>query len=596
MGEEFKILAEHFADKDNIDVIIKGDEAKTDANSKTIYLPEDVPDEMFGVTLATLLHESHHIKLSKGLPAATPENKASAYFHLLNALEDIRIDTKVIDKYPNAKGLYSELLKYIDKKYGAEYAKLPKEARIVRESILRSYGHNNVFDEHKDKTPEVQDFFTRNGTKIDNLINRVKMCRNVQQLDPLVDEFGKLVFEDDEKEFEKLKQQADQQSGGAMSDYSQASSEYSNAAGEYQKAAQAEQTINKQGNAAINDAKYWAEIAKAHLKRSTAADKAKAEDAEKNKENAIKQAENAKQRLDQLKNNTDVKSLGQKFTDASRKLREAQQKADAVKAQIKAMAAQKSIAMGKKLTGMDKFAISFGNIDKEDFKTEFKINQTLEERLLEYLKNKQERRVVLDDGKIVTNKLPTFYDALSLFEQKPDDLQKKTRIFFVVDRSGSMSYGGKYATVLTALNNICTVVDRGVSQYGMDIEYSIYGFDTQTQLVKDFEKQAFDPVAAAAGLSPRGGTDPIDTLKTIEGVYCDQPNTKEIVFFLTDGDMGHDAYEYIKQQMGGKKKWVFLGVDITDGNAESKRLFGNYNIRHSKEIQKVLTKAIEDTL
>lgn len=617
MAEEFKILAEHFADKDNIRIVLKGTEAKSDPTKNTIYLPEDVPEEMFGVTLATLLHEAARLKHTTGLVSGHSESPET---YVMNLLEDIRIDIKNIDKYPNAKGLYADLLEYYETKYGEEFKKLPKEVKILREVALKSYGHNALFDKFRDPNPEVADFVKANAKEIDEIIGLTKKCKKTPELVPVARRLMRLVFSADMSEMEKQFQEAQQAAEEAAQQDQEAAGKAAAANKELSEKGRDVKTKMNEADAADNEAEYNERQAQSNEAEAGAYEKAAEERKQRGQANdahaykiaadnrrlqAKQQREDAQHRRKLAAEKRAVaaqQAQAQGIGDLQKQAQEAYERLSKTTAEARAFQQKAKILelscnkeRLEKIKGLQKIAIGFGNIDKNDFivKT-VKISQTLEERLLEFLKNKQERSVICDDGKIVPIKLPTFYNPDTLFEQKPDDNQKRTRIFFLVDRSGSMN-GAKYTHCTEALINICDVIEKGISYHGMDLEYAIYGFDDSVYLVKDFE-QAYNQKQIAAGLSPNGGTDPTETIKTIENVICDSTRTKEFVFFITDGDMPVYAYEFVRQQLGGKKKWVFIGMDINTNSPDSKALFGNYNIRTPQDIQKVLTRAIEDTI
>lgn len=515
MIDTFKILAEHFSDDTGVKLTVSGTEAKADIVNKEIFLPENISMEMFDVTLATLLHESYHIKHTKGLRKSVDCSSVEGL--VLNVLEDIRIDAKILKKYPNGPNLYKNLIEYIDDKNSA-LGVLPKEVRILRRIILESY-NNPIFDKHIDKSPEVQQFFDDNKEFIDKLKRESIKARKTSDLVEPARELRDRVFgKDRPKEQKELE------------------------------------------------------------------DKIKELDKE-DKENTYKRQALAgkittqEEMVEQKKLQEESRYIYTKRRNEEYKLRKIQEKI-----------ASKEL---EKLKDLEKVSISLENLDKKDlFKV--KIAQiSIEEDLLEFLKNNQERRLQTDDGKINAAKLPTYFEPTGLFEQRPADKQEKTRIFFLVDSSGSMD-GLKYFNAQEALNSISQVIEKGINEYSMDLEYAIYGFNYDTVLVKDFDTP-FDKESVATELRPDGGTMPLKTIKHIENIYPEKNNTREIVFFLTDGEL-QEGYDTIKNELpASKKKWVFIGIDSVQ-DKDAKEIFGKYNITDSSQIKEILAEAIKDNL
>ena len=96
------LLAAALSDQRNIKVEIGGDRAFTD--NRTIYLPAlslDADDALLGVARGFLDHESAHVLFSEfgalNNAQLTPLEK-----FLANAIEDVRIESLMADRYPGA--------------------------------------------------------------------------------------------------------------------------------------------------------------------------------------------------------------------------------------------------------------------------------------------------------------------------------------------------------------------------------------------------------------------------------------------------------------------------------------------------------------
>lgn len=524
MDDSFKILAEHFSQDTGIEIIVTGDQSRIDLANKKIYLPENISIDMFDEVIATLLHESYHLKHTKGLKPVEQCNSPVGI--IANILEDIRIDNKILKKYPNGSNLYLKLLKYLESKK-PENTKLTREESILKRLVLESYG-GDIFDGLKDNSTEVESFFKENDIYIKDLLKNIRIAKKTIEVSPFAKDLYKKLFnrnDDEEEKQEEQKKDLEKQ-------LSNASDETDNSLREYRESVQ-----NGEGKPARKD-KFL-----------------KARDLQDQQRNVQKKLHellrNSAQRQ-QVKDKEDFKKLG----------------------------------------NMNNSGFSLKNLDNKDLTAVKKRHLTIEEELLDFIKNTQERRISTDDGKINANRLPMFFDCVNLFEQKPVDEQAKTRVFFMVDRSGSMQSYDKYIHAVESVSAIAKILELGIENYGLDLEYSVYGFDCETSLIKDFD-QTFDPVLLERGLEPRGGTDPLSTIKLIEDIFPDKINTKEIVFFITDGDFDYPSYQHVKTKLTGKKKWIFIGIDINK-NKNSEELFGKYNITDPSKIKEILSKAIRE--
>lgn len=557
MAEAFKILAEHFSGKEGLRIEIKGDIAKSSPEEKLITLPENIPQSMFGVTLATLLHESGIIKNS-GL-ITTQFDKSSN--PIVAVLEGIKADALAFGKYPNAPSLYGELIEYLNDKI--DTTGFNRGLKILKDIVLESYGNEEIFSKLRDNSPEVRDFMATNSAYIKTFLTKVKAVRKYAEMVALANELFEKLFE---KEF---KEQAQKQEAKNDS-LDQPNEELEEATKELREKIKEVSELNeaykKNYSKRCDDANGG--------KLGPMGDILKAEGSE------ILDAMNVKK-------------------EEYRQVQETHAKIDRKVRNLRGELAQEQRAfkneLAKKITFINDLLPSFDNLDKKDFAYNNQLSFTIEQELLNFLKNLQERQTFLDDGKISPGKLPTYFDGSNLFEQKPQDKLDKTRIYFIVDKSGSMDDGNRYRCACEALNKICQVLEKGI-ETGYDLEYAIYGFNNKAQLIKNFEEK-YSNAEVAHCLKPFGSTYPVDTIATIESLWPDNPRTKEFVFFLTDGGFDNDTdYDYVKTRLNGRKKWIFIGIGIDTREAKPKELFGEYNITDSKDIEKVLVRAMENSL
>ncbi len=101
-----------------------------------LHLPKEIANENALSALALLMHEAAHIKHSKNIPIKNIAPLQSD-FHILNAIEDIRIDLKNFRLLPNVIGFYEELVK---KHMDLTKAQAPKAVLRLCAGILWAEG------------------------------------------------------------------------------------------------------------------------------------------------------------------------------------------------------------------------------------------------------------------------------------------------------------------------------------------------------------------------------------------------------------------------------------------------------------------------
>lgn len=611
--DNYRILAEHFGRNGKVRVIVTGTEAKTDGT--TIYLPENVPDAIQGVLLATLMHESYHIRLTS-FDVAAAINKGSEHrAHILNVLEDVRIDTLVHADWPNASNLYWDLMDYYMQKHGAEFNKLPWQVRVCRNFIIKSYNRQS-FARHLHRDAEVHEFETANAAKLASICNQAKAAPDTKTLGPLVDELLALLFPADEKaeqdRQDNVKRIREQGTGVR-------------AARDAQKDAQGkakaihDQAVKDENEAHEAEREEVRERAQAKGKRD-AAKEAKAKGKAKEAEDMDDEADELDEKADAAKEKAGkakarradaqkkLDELGKEFQDQKKAGDKAQKDVDDANAALQAARAANAEREAKGLTGLDGIGIGFDKVRGEDLVVKEIMPENVEEEVREFLRAREERKVHAPEGRIDPARLPTYFNPETLFARDMNDATYKTRIHFLVDISGSMGsplsgdLGNgetrirKSEAATQAVLDVARAVEQGINCDGLDVEFGIFGFDEAAHEVKGFEA-AMDEKAIRAGLAPRGGTDPLEVLRNVEEKHRpDCIRTKQIVFFITDGQFGGDAYDYLERETSGHIQWVFLGVDVSDDDSRAHDLFGKFNISKAGDLKRALGKALVERM
>ena len=102
----FDIIAKYISSECGIRVVITPDVGgpQMSIDEKTIYLPEKIKEENALSALASLIHEAAHMKYTVEIPKSVTSNDTE--HHILNAIEDVRIDKKCFYILDNIRAFY----------------------------------------------------------------------------------------------------------------------------------------------------------------------------------------------------------------------------------------------------------------------------------------------------------------------------------------------------------------------------------------------------------------------------------------------------------------------------------------------------------
>jgi hypothetical protein len=110
----FETLSKWISKEQKVKIVFDTDgSARADIKNDTLHLPKDIANENAHAAIALMMHESAHIAHSKKIPfKEVAPTKTS--FHILNAIEDIRIDRINFNVLPNIKEFYYPLVDKVD--------------------------------------------------------------------------------------------------------------------------------------------------------------------------------------------------------------------------------------------------------------------------------------------------------------------------------------------------------------------------------------------------------------------------------------------------------------------------------------------------
>jgi len=161
-------------DKVNKDIqIVFQEGANPRTNGRTVYLPTGMNEERLWVLLGALLHECFHIRFTEmgSLPSDFKEN--NSLFHVLNALEDMRINWKSMKLFPKTKLFFHALYLFIAQSKKSDLLEEPMCFQIIK-TLLFS---NDDFPVYSDKAVEL--------IKLHNLNRFQEIARNADSVTDL---------------------------------------------------------------------------------------------------------------------------------------------------------------------------------------------------------------------------------------------------------------------------------------------------------------------------------------------------------------------------------------------------------------------------
>ena len=105
----FEVLAKFISEKNNVSIVFDTEGgAHADMKTNTLHLPKEIANKHAYTAISLMMHESGHIKHSQIIPIKEI-CKTKGDFHILNAIEDVRVDRKNFSVLPNIIEFYREL-------------------------------------------------------------------------------------------------------------------------------------------------------------------------------------------------------------------------------------------------------------------------------------------------------------------------------------------------------------------------------------------------------------------------------------------------------------------------------------------------------
>lgn len=240
------------------------------------------------------------------------------------------------------------------------------------------------------------------------------------------------------------------------------------------------------------------------------------------------------------------------------------------------------------------------------------MNEQAKSRIKETLKKSME--VFIDEGMMLnTDNLTAIMtgDVDELFHDTKSEKKTRTKLYFLMDVSGSMSTAmpmfkingmednekeksrskepARIDTAISAFKAIAEVMEEVKSVHGVDLEYDNYLFGDDCVKIKSMADIRDHDVG--------GGTELIEACKKVlSDVQKDDPANKRIVVILTDGEVGDhelNRVEKLIQTEAQDIRIVLVGI----GNAEQSnpKLF-RHNIISPEHAEAKIIESFEEAL
>jgi len=631
--DELLIITKHLSKSFDVGIKIL-DGACPCTDGKTIIIPAELNKTMAYELLATLLHETHHIRYTD-MYSYRRYDMNEVERDILNHLEDIRIDYKAIQEYPQAVELYELLYSYIFTK-NADKVK----AETIPQQALK---HMHILAKGLDKLV----YSDQAMAMIDelNLTRYIDKAKNASNTSQLVDDAKTLARE--LFDIMKKQKQPPQPSGGSgagegqksdsnegtpKSDEGQAPSGQGTeqpAEGKYNIADYKKQLDEAKSQQTVDKGKYdeaKSETNEARDEFVKDMDKVKAEERrqrtnltnakrynrkadytddlqEQNK--ALNNADRAQARADliaealpemlEARDNTeDVYNSKKAESDRTYdKANKARSKAESLEHNgedsIDALVGVSSVGMG-----------GFEAVDSDDWKVHSDLNiealpEALDDIIRDFFISQRECKVISENGRRFSRRnLPRlFTDCQDLYSMRHQEV-KKTRVVFLVDKSSSMR-GRKERRVLEAMGSLVTSLDRVKEQDNIDVDTAVYSFNRRAYMLKDFDTSlSTTEIVDAYGVA-EGGTSIVEAMdKATEYLQSQADDSDDIIILMTDGEVNSQELRQLRNSSTSDIKTLFIGIEVW--HQAAKDIFGEYNITSDSNIVQLLSRALMESV
>jgi len=539
-SRSFITMAKHFTEDMGVNVVFKN-HTKPRVKNKTIYLPKDFRISSLNSMLTALLHEAYHIRYTKGNYGYL----SSDIFSCLNLLEDMRIENKIFAKYPRVNGLFKLIVQSIVDNVKEECIS-PEHSRLLHFMLDYQKYNDFFFDEEAIK------FWKKYKREMKQIESKIDNAESTGELVLTAEKLAKLISTQLPEQKEKSQE---------------------NSSGE----------LNKSQNSRKNKSS------------KDSSDKDDNNDDDKDRENEERSddqetdQEGQEDDEDEDEENEDNDIENENIINSS--------------------AEQEQEYLGEEefIAILEKGIRSLSTDDIEIKEKEPPLLQIktvdLGEELFNLLKMTQNREISFEEGKIVPQNLPYYYDPDKIFLEDIIILEPKSNISFIIDCSGSMTDyiqtderdQRKYLIAISSLLSILDTIYKFEKDRGF-IKFNVFAFNTKYYYLKAFNRR-YNKEEIQDNYLKRvdGDTCPIPALEKALKEF--PPDGKKIIFLITDGLMGDGAYKWIEKNI--PRDIIMIYIWITDNTSsipeKFKQSFPHY-VTQIEDLENVLREQIKNIL
>ncbi len=557
--ENLKIITKHFSRDSKANVVYQ-ENACPSTDGRNITLPTRVNSEYADETIGAMLHETSHIRYTNfdSLPDLTP-----AEHDCLNVLEDIRIDHKTCQEYPNARFFYDCLRDEVINTKKDKLLKEPTAVQVLKSLIIHAEGIDPSTLYTDPKTLKLFE-------KYKGLVGISQQSKSTDDLVDYAKQLAKQLFDDirDKGASDKL----DEELGELGKDLEELGEKFKENSDKLDEQESKSSTIKKKATSKFNQA-------------AKQIDKAKADE-------LIEEAKKLDEELD--KSNEKLNKLDdkkQKLTEEYRGIEQQQREKERKKRMEQSDGFRRDPdAEIKGFTALDNAKVL------KDDKGTVNSTVTLDELIAEKVIARRDQ-VINDDEGVVLNqqKLHDLYtDVDELFEE--DEVkQYKTKIAFIIDTSGSMGNVGSVGDRANLCLNVAKLFADAIkkaSLSGAPVEFTIFGFSDNTAKLCDLDNYDPDKLSSQyqqAAYDLGGGTELVECVNFVTDDLSANLDTDSdaVAIVLTDAEIGsHQMKELVNKANSQDVKFVFIAITpstCTQKEDEFQEVFGDNVITSHEE-------------
>ena len=217
----------------------------------------------------------------------------------------------------------------------------------------------------------------------------------------------------------------------------------------------------------------------------------------------------------------------------------------------------------------------------------------------------KERRIVSDGINLNTDSLISFFtgDLEELFQEECIIKQKKSKIMFLMDCSGSMSsgtiglkgenYDSRCSVVASCVKKIISIIEEVRNSESLDVDWAISMFDgSYHELTKDnWESRYGAHGGTTFSVGMEGAIEELMSDYTVEG--------KRIIVAFSDGEVGQhdiDEVQELMQSTGSDVRYLVIGVGCMPDSPMKKGVIGDRVILGKDDANAVLLDTLRELI